>query len=110
VSGGVLIGTVALVNLGALAPGVLEAPTGEAETLLVREGRIAAVGAASRVGAAAADVIVDCRGTTVIPGLIDSHRHVVLIEDGKAFARPRRFHHSGFAHGAPRPRHGSPLR
>src|SRR5919204_518858 len=25
-----------------------------------------------------ADVVVDCQGTTVIPGLIDSHCHVVL--------------------------------
>ena len=67
-----------LVNIGALATGVLAAPTLAAETILVERGRIAALGAAAATGAAAADVVVDCRGTTVIPGLIDSHCHVVL--------------------------------
>lgn len=36
------------------------------------------MGARGRVDADAADVVVDCRGTTVMPGLIDSHCHVVL--------------------------------
>jgi enamidase len=67
-----------LVNIGALATGVLAAPRLAAETILVEHGRIAALGAATATGAAAADVVVDCRGTTVIPGLIDSHCHVVL--------------------------------
>ena len=34
--------------------------------------------AASQTAAARADVVVDCLGTTVVPGLIDSHCHVVL--------------------------------
>jgi enamidase len=70
--------TLGLVNIGVVASGVLAAPRLEAEAILVRDGRIAAIGVASRIGAAAADVVVDCRGTTVIPGLIDSHCHVVL--------------------------------
>ena len=70
--------TLGLVNIGALATGVLSAPRLEAEAILVESGLIAAVGAASRTAAAAADVVVDCQGTTVIPGLIDSHCHVVL--------------------------------
>jgi enamidase len=67
-----------LVNVGALATGILTAPRLEAEAILVEDGRIAAIGAAARTGASAADVVVDCRGTTVMPGLIDSHCHVVL--------------------------------
>jgi enamidase len=67
-----------LVNIGALATGILASPRLEAETILVESGRIAALGAAAKTGAAAADVVVDCRGATVIPGLIDSHCHVVL--------------------------------
>jgi enamidase len=67
-----------LVNIGAIATGVLAAPRLEAEAILVRDGLIAAVGAESSVGAAGADAVVDCRGTTVMPGLIDSHCHVVL--------------------------------
>ena len=70
--------TLGLVNIGALATGVLAAPRLEAEAILVEDGRIAAIGAASKTAAAAADVVVDCQGTTVIPGLIDSHCHVVL--------------------------------
>ncbi|HSF07216.1 MAG TPA: amidohydrolase family protein [Methylomirabilota bacterium] len=70
--------TLGLVNAGALATGVLASPRLEAEAILVENGRIAAIGAAAQTGAAGADVVVDCRGTTVIPGLIDSHCHVVL--------------------------------
>jgi enamidase len=70
--------TLGLINIGALATGVLEAPRAEAETLLVADGRIAALGPAARTGAAGADVVVDCLGTTVLPGLVDSHCHVVL--------------------------------
>jgi enamidase len=72
------VATLGLVNIGALATGVLAAPRGDAESIRVEDGRIAALGAASATGAARADVVVDCRGTTVIPGLIDSHCHVVL--------------------------------
>src|SRR6266480_2308625 len=70
--------TLGLRNIGALATGILAAPRAEAEAILVEEGRIAAIGASSRIGAGSADVVVDCQGTTVIPGLIDSHCHVVL--------------------------------
>jgi enamidase len=70
--------TLGLVNIGAVATGVLSAPRLEAEAILVEGGKIAAIGAASKVGAARADVVVDCLGTMVMPGLIDSHCHVVL--------------------------------
>jgi enamidase len=72
------VATLGLVNIGALATGVLAAPRAEAEALLAEDGLIVAIGAASKTGAAGADVVVDCRGTTVVPGLIDSHCHVVL--------------------------------
>jgi enamidase len=70
--------TLAIVNIGRLASGRLEAPILEADTVLVRDGEIAVSGRAGDVDTAGADVVVDCRGTTVIPGLIDSHCHVVL--------------------------------
>lgn len=70
--------TVAVINIGTVVTGVLERPLIEAEALLIRDGRIAAIGAAGAVDPPAADVVVDCRGTTVMPGLIDSHCHVVL--------------------------------
>ena len=70
--------TLGLVNIGALATGDLTAPRQEVESLRVENGRIVDLGGGSRTGAARADVVVDCRGTTVMPGLIDSHCHVVL--------------------------------
>lgn len=70
--------TLGLVNIGALASGILATPRLDAEAILVEDGRIAAIGSASRVAARGADVVVDCQGTTVLPGLIDSHCHVVL--------------------------------
>jgi len=72
------VATLGLVNIGIVATGMLGAPRLEAEAILVEGGRITAIGAMSRTHAARADVIVDCLGTTVIPGLIDSHCHVVL--------------------------------
>jgi enamidase len=72
------VSTLGLVNIGALATGVLAAPRAEVEAILVQDGRLAALGAASQTAAASADVVIDCRGTTVFPGLIDSHCHVVL--------------------------------
>jgi predicted amidohydrolase YtcJ len=56
-----------------MAPGA-----GPARCMLVRDGRIAAVGSAEEVGAVAArDArVVRLDGATVIPGLIDAHCHV----------------------------------
>ena len=58
-----------------MAPGA-----GPAGSMLIRDGRIAAVGQAEAVRAAAngADV-VRLGGATVIPGLIDAHCHVADI-------------------------------
>jgi enamidase len=69
------VSRVALTNIGTLVTGILHAPLAAADTLLVEDRRIAAIGGTD---GGHADVVVDCRGTTVIPGLIDSHCHVVL--------------------------------
>src|SRR5438093_11991147 len=50
-----------LVNIGALATGILASPRLDADAILVEHGRIAALGAGSRTGAGGADVVVDCR-------------------------------------------------
>jgi predicted amidohydrolase YtcJ len=52
--------------------------SGLAESMLVRDGRIAAVGSAEEVRAAAAPgaPVVRLGGATVVPGLIDAHCHV----------------------------------
>jgi len=72
------VATLGLINIGALATGRLVAPTLEADAILVDGGTIAAIGSVDRIGARRADTVIDCRGTTVLPGLIDSHCHVVL--------------------------------
>jgi imidazolonepropionase-like amidohydrolase len=48
----------------------------ERGTVVVREGRIAAVGA-NAAGAPANAPRIDAGGRTVMPGFIDAHRHVV---------------------------------
>jgi enamidase len=70
--------TLVLTNIGRLASGRLDAPVLDAATIVVRDGRIAAIGPLPPAEIAGAHVIVDCRGTTVMPGLVDSHCHVVL--------------------------------
>jgi predicted amidohydrolase YtcJ len=56
----------------------MAAGAGTAESMLVRDGRIAAAGSADAVRAAAAPgaQVVRLDGATVIPGLIDAHCHV----------------------------------
>ncbi len=62
-------------NVGTLVSGDLRQPLLDADAVLIRDGLIAAVG---RGLDAEADVVVDARGTTLLPGLIDSHVHPVF--------------------------------
>jgi len=58
----------------------MAADAGPAESMLIRDGRIAAVGQAGTVRAAAPGAeVVRLGGATVIPGLIDAHCHVADI-------------------------------
>lgn len=73
--------TLAVTAAGTVLTGDLDAPVlADADTVVCRDGRIAAVGAAAdlRDEVAAADQVIDTAGSTVAPGLIDSHCHVVL--------------------------------
>src|SRR3989442_821601 len=47
--------TLGLVNIGAMASGILDTPTLDADSLLVRDGRIAAIGNEATIGARDAD-------------------------------------------------------
>jgi predicted amidohydrolase YtcJ len=60
---------------------VTMAPAGRAESMLVRDGRIAAIGPAAAVRAAAEPGAAAVRldGATVLPGLIDAHCHVMNV-------------------------------
>ena len=66
----------AIRNIGTLVSGDLETGLLDADTILCSGGVISHIGKGLDVSKA--DVVVDAQGTTVIPGLIDSHCHVVL--------------------------------
>lgn len=71
----------AVTAAGTVLSGDLDAPLhAGADTVVCRDGRIAAVGTAAdlRDEIEAADQVIDAAGSTVAPGLIDSHCHVVL--------------------------------
>jgi imidazolonepropionase-like amidohydrolase len=55
-------------------------------TVLIRDGKIAAVGAAADVEVADGVTEVDASGCWVLPGFIESHAHVGVHEDGEAWA------------------------
>lgn len=67
--------TTAVVNIGTMYTGDLATPIAEADSLLIEDGQIAAIGGVSGVDA---DRVIDVNGATVGPGLIDSHCHVVM--------------------------------
>ncbi|MBW8763281.1 MAG: amidohydrolase family protein [Microbacterium sp.] len=74
-------GSLAIVGAATILSGRWRAPivTG-ADTVIVRDGVIAAVGSQSELQAEvdASPLVLGAQGTTVAPGLIDSHCHVVL--------------------------------
>jgi len=58
-------------GIGSLCSGLLERPLLDADSLYLEDGVIREIGG----GRATADVIVDAKSTTVMPGLIDGHVH-----------------------------------
>jgi enamidase len=72
-SGGRLI----IKNIGLMLSGDLARPILDADTVVCADGRIAAVGRAADHPVSEGDRVVDAKGTTLSPGLIDSHVHPV---------------------------------
>ena len=70
-------GSLAIVNVGLMLSGDLAKPIVQADTLLAREGRIAAIGTRADCDVDGAERVVDAKGVTLCPGLIDSHVHPV---------------------------------
>jgi enamidase len=70
--------TLLLKNIGTLVSGDIETPLLRADAIWIEEGLIKKVGSLKDMDEKAAQVVVDCAGTTVTPGLIDSHIHPVL--------------------------------
>ncbi|MFG1955467.1 amidohydrolase family protein [Micromonospora sp. NPDC048830] len=66
-------------NIGTLLSGDLDQPTIDADAVVCVDGVISAVGREAEVPVPEGEVeVVNARGATVAPGLIDSHCHVVL--------------------------------
>ncbi|RMG96273.1 MAG: Enamidase [Candidatus Dadabacteria bacterium] len=72
------MGKTKIVNVGLMLSGDVSAPRIEAETLLVENDVIAALGADADVPEAEVDLVIDANGCALTPGLIDSHVHPVL--------------------------------
>ena len=68
--------TLAITNIGTLVSGDLGKGLLDADAILCDNDIIAHIG--RDLDISSVDVVVDAQGTTVIPGLIDSHCHVVL--------------------------------
>ncbi len=70
--------SVLLKNIGTIVSGDINTPILEGNAIFAEGGTIQKVGDESELSASSADVTIDCHGTTVTPGLFDSHCHVVL--------------------------------
>ncbi len=71
-------GKVVIHHIGLLLSGDIDRPILDADTIVVQDGRIAAVGKYADCDTGGARTVVDARGTAVAPGLIDSHVHPVF--------------------------------
>ena len=70
-------GKVMIRNIGLMLSGDLARPILDADTILVVDGRIAAVGRAKDIDPEGARTVIDAHGCGLVPGLIDSHVHPV---------------------------------
>jgi enamidase len=69
---------VLLKNIGTLISGDIANPLLKADAIWIEEGLIKEVGFLKEMDEKGADTVIDCAGTTVTPGLFDSHVHPVL--------------------------------
>ncbi|MCB1482216.1 MAG: amidohydrolase family protein [Rhodobiaceae bacterium] len=68
----------AIVNIGKVLTGDLENPVMDADSIVMADGLIQAVGTASASDLSACDVVIDADGAVAAPGLIDSHVHITF--------------------------------
>src|SRR6195952_309059 len=64
-------------NIGLLLSGAMEQPILDADTILAENGKITAIGRLKDIDTEGATTTIDAKGTTLAPGLIDSHVHPV---------------------------------
>ena len=71
-------GKVVIRNIALLLSGDLDRPILDADTVVVHDGVISAVGKEADCDTGGADTLIDARRTCLAPGLIDSHVHPVF--------------------------------
>jgi enamidase len=71
-------GKVVIHNVGLMLSGDIDKPLLDADCVVVLDGRIEAVGRQGELDTGGARTRIDARGTTLAPGLIDSHVHPVF--------------------------------
>ena len=70
--------TTLITNIGTIISGDIANPVLSGDALLLEDGRVKQVGKLEAMSNLTPDKTIDCSGTTVAPGLIDSHCHPVF--------------------------------
>jgi enamidase len=68
----------AIKNIGTLISGDIRKPILEADTIIVKDGKIEEIGDESLIKKHSPNKVIDANGTTLMPGIIDTHVHPVL--------------------------------
>jgi enamidase len=76
--GEIFLSVLGIKNIGTIVSGDIEKPVIEGSAILVVDGKIQKIGSEDILESVKCDKIIDANGTTVMPGLIDSHVHPVL--------------------------------
>ena len=71
-------GKVVIRNVGRMLSGDIDKPILDADTVVVNDGLITAIGREKDCDTAQPQRVIDVKGTTLAPGLIDSHCHPVF--------------------------------
>jgi enamidase len=67
-----------ITNIGQIVSGDIAKPLLDGDTVVVRGGKIAAIGMSNTLDATGIDQVIDVAGCQLWPGLIDSHTHPVV--------------------------------
>jgi enamidase len=70
-------GKLVIRNIGLILSGDIGNPILDADTVIAIDGRIAVIGRQADLDVSGASTMIDAHGTTLVPGLIDSHVHPV---------------------------------
>lgn len=74
--------TTVIKNLGRILSGNIEKPVLEGTCIVVKDGIIDAIGGDEIADGLTADQVIDAKGASVMPGMIDSHVHTTLGDYG----------------------------